>query len=116
MESSRARASSLSSTSSVSTKAGKASRPRLSSPHKRVSFDATSVPLPSATWEELASPATLANPPFPLPILESSTSTTPARDIRKVDIDSSIDLKAILAQGIIEWRNEVDAEGVEEHQ
>lgn len=115
MESSRVRASSLSSTSSASTstKSGKASRPRLSSPHKRVSFDATSVPLPSATWEELASPATLANPPFPLPILESST---PARDIRKVDIDSSIDLKAILAQGIIEWRNEVEVEGVEEQQ
>ncbi|KAG9042768.1 hypothetical protein FS837_010403 [Tulasnella sp. UAMH 9824] len=111
MESSRVRASSLSSTSSAST--GKASRPRLSSPHKRVSFDATSVPLPSATWEELASPATLANPPFPLPILKSST---PARDIRKVDIDSSIDLKAILAQGIIEWRNEVEVEGVEEQQ
>ncbi|KAG8950828.1 hypothetical protein FRC04_007060 [Tulasnella sp. 424] len=113
MESSRPRASSLSSTSSTSTKSGKASRPRLSSPHKRVSFDATSVPLPSATWEELASPATLANPPFPLPILESPA---PARDIRKVDIDSSIDLKAILAQGIIEWRNEVEVEGVEEQQ
>ncbi|KIO24102.1 hypothetical protein M407DRAFT_244562 [Tulasnella calospora MUT 4182] len=113
MESSRPRASSLSSTSSASTKSGKASRPRLSSPHKRVSFDATSVPLPSATWEELASPATLANPPFPLPILASST---PARDIRKVDIDSSIDLKAILAQGIIEWRNEVEVDGVEEQQ
>jgi len=30
--------------------------------------------------------------------------------LRKAEIDSSVDLKAVLAAGIIEWRNEVDTE------
>jgi len=108
---SRPRASSLSSQSTSSSTADlpktKASRPRLSFHNKRVSFDATSVPLPSATWEELASPASLLNPPFPIPeiVTENRNHT-----LRKAEIDSSIDLKAVLAAGIMEWREEVDAE------
>ncbi|KAG8898100.1 hypothetical protein FRB99_007673 [Tulasnella sp. 403] len=82
----------------------KAMRPRLSSHTKRVSFDATSVPLPSATWEEFASASTvLTEPPFPLPGTDDRQ-----RDLRRAEIDSNVDLKAILAAGIIEWRKEVD--------
>jgi len=108
---SRVRASSLSSNTTASSSdavKAKPTRPRLSSPNKRVSFDAVSVPLPSATWEELATPSTLFNPSFALP--SSSSSEDRLRALRKAEIDSNVDLKAVLAQGIVEWRNEVEVE------
>lgn len=115
----RDRAGSLSSTLTISTSGSfdgsktKPLRPRLSPPHKRVSFDAVSVPLPSVDMEEMESPvAGSSNIPPPTPI--ASVRGDRLRANRKTSsMDSVVDLKAVLAAGIDAWRTEIAEAEVE---
>jgi len=116
---SRVRAASLSSTTTVTTSGASdaakvaPARPRLSSHNKRVSFDAISIPLPSSSFDEVegdSGPSSNIPPPTPIASIRGDR----LRAGRRPDIDSRVDLKAVLAAGINAWRTEVEAEAQEE--
>ncbi|KAG8857027.1 hypothetical protein FRB96_005957 [Tulasnella sp. 330] len=108
MSGNRTRAASLSSNITVTTSGAsdatkfKPTRPRLTSQNKRVSFDAISIPLPSSTFEDVEGDfASSSNIPPPTPIASMR------RAGRKASDADSIDLKAVLAEGINAWRSQL---------
>ncbi|KAG8918236.1 hypothetical protein FRC02_002515 [Tulasnella sp. 418] len=88
-------------------------RPRLTRQKKRVSFDASLPPTSPISFDEESQPRSFSDS------MSSSSSEdmdSILRKRRKSEIDSSVDLRAVLAAGIIEWRNEVDSGAVEDEE
>jgi len=95
-----ARSMSSSSISSILSSTSAESRPRLARQKKRVSFDATS----SVHY------TTSIIKPVDFSLVGESSTSGPSLGLTRrnsKEIDSGVDLRAVLAAGIVEWRTEV---------